>query len=258
LGEVNFDFHHNRASFIISKIRLRASGRPSEEMFHPLTHIDPIHYSLPEAKETGSEVDDSTFVLASFLRGEKVYESLAKHSIFHRRLTDVGNVWNNFEVFQLYSPYSRVSADSILKAISSQPDLVRYRSLGKGLCDSAVAIAPPHPGNSIRIVKIGSVREISALKHRATPIAILQRMQLVVVPLSNFYLKVRLCQDVTDDVFCRKVRECNKAVGDRLFHSFFTGSETLSLDPSQRLRRQARGEEPEDLPYFVVDCPPSQ
>ena len=74
LGEVNYDFHHNRASFIISKIRLRASGRPSEEMFHPLTHIDPVHYSLPEAKETGSEVDDSTFVLASFLRGEKVYE----------------------------------------------------------------------------------------------------------------------------------------------------------------------------------------
>ena len=66
-GEVNFDFHHNRASFIISKIRLRASGRPSEEMFHPLTHIDPIHYALPESKETGSEVDDSTFVLASFL-----------------------------------------------------------------------------------------------------------------------------------------------------------------------------------------------
>ena len=131
--------------------------------------------------------------LPPFLGGRRS-TSLAKHSIFHRRLTDVGNVWNNFEVFQLYSPYSKVSADAILQAISSQPDLVRYRSLGKGLCDSAVAIAPPHPGNSIRIVKIGSVKEISALKHRATPIAILQRMQLVdqVIPLSNFYLKVRL------------------------------------------------------------------
>jgi hypothetical protein len=171
LGEVNFDFHHNRVSFIVSRVRLRSAGRPREEMFHPLVHVDPIHYALPEVKETGSEVDDTSFVLASFLRGEKVYENLAKHSIFHRRLPDVGNVWNNFEIFQLYSPYSKISADSIIQAIGSQPDIVKYHSLGKGLCDAVVAVTPPHPANSLRIVKIGSVKEISALKYRATPIA---------------------------------------------------------------------------------------
>ena len=58
LGETNFEFQHNRTCFIISKIRLRAPGKGSEnkDMFHPLVNFDPMHYVLPEVKETGSEV----------------------------------------------------------------------------------------------------------------------------------------------------------------------------------------------------------
>ena len=42
-------------------------------MFHPLVNFDPMHYVLPEVKETGSEVDEA-FVLASVLKGEKIHE----------------------------------------------------------------------------------------------------------------------------------------------------------------------------------------
>ena len=107
----------------------------------------------------------------------------------------------------------------------------------------------------IRIVKIGSVKEISALKHRATPIAILQRMGLIdqALPLSNFYLKVRLLPGVTDEVFCNKVRACNRAIGDRLFHSVYTGMETLSLDPNQRPKKTPTMPDHNTDSYMVVD-----
>ena len=43
-----------------------------------------------EISDTGSEIDDS-FVLASFLRGNRVLENLSKHRIFHKLLPDVAN-----------------------------------------------------------------------------------------------------------------------------------------------------------------------
>ena len=53
---------------------------------------------------------------------------------------------------------------------------------------------PCRTSNSIRVVKLGAVKSVSAGKHRDVPVAILQRLRLVdqVIPLVNFYFKVRL------------------------------------------------------------------
>ena len=77
------------------------------------------------------------------------------------------------------------------------------------------------------------------------------------LPLSNFYLKVRLLQGVTDEVFCNKVRACNRAIGDRLFHSVYTGMETLSLDPNQRPKKTPtmpdhNTEVVDGLPFYIT------
>ena len=126
-----------------------------------------------------------------------------ENGISHRKLQDFGNAWNSFEIYQLYSPNVNVTGESVLSLLKTQPKEVQDQFLGKGICDASLSLSPCSPSNNLRIVKLGSVKSVSALKLRAVPIAILQRLGLIdqVFPLSNFYFKVRLCPGVTDAHF---------------------------------------------------------
>jgi hypothetical protein len=169
-------------------------------MFRPLSHFDLIHYSLPEVKDAGSEIEEDNYVLASFLKGEKVFEEISRRGIFHRKLYDVGNAWSNFDIFQLYSPYKKVTKESVDILLSSQASKLFPSLLGKGICDSPLVTQKCTIDNRLRVIKIGSTKSISPLKLRAVPVAILQRLGISeqVFPICNFYLKIRLSPRMTN------------------------------------------------------------
>ena len=124
--------------------------------------------------------------------------------------------------------------------------------LGKGLCDSSMAFTPCSPLNRFRVVKLGSIKSISSLRLRAAPIAMLQRLGLIdqALPISNFYFKVRLCDDIPDSLFQTKIVNLNKSIKDNLFHSYSDGVDSFSLNPSSNKPKHFK------RPLLVVDCPP--
>jgi hypothetical protein len=71
------------------------------------------------------------------VRGEKNLEGIQKMGVFHRKLVDSGRAWSNFEIFQLYSPNTEITAKTISKIINNT--LADKTSVGKGLCDSRLA-----------------------------------------------------------------------------------------------------------------------
>ena len=202
-------------------------------------------YSPPESKDTGSEIEDS-FVLASFLRGEKSFDNLIRNGIFHRKLFDVGNAWNSFEIYQLYSPEVKVTGESILGLFQAQTKEKQAQFLGKGICDSVFSSSPCSPNNTFRVVKLGSVKSVSSLKLRAVPIAILQRLGLVdqVLPLSNFYFKVRLCSNITDQIFTDTVTAYNKSIEALFTEEWWlgAGSESVRTERTARSRCAGKGD----------------
>jgi hypothetical protein len=86
-------------------------------------------------------------------------------------------------------------------------------------------------------------------------VAILQRLGLVdqVLPLSNFYIKVRLVTDVTDEIFVQKIISYNRTINEQLFHSISDGETTVSLYPPRYGSLKAP---PSTKHFLVVDCPP--
>ena len=76
-GEMHFGFAHNAHFFIMSKLAHAHEKETQHDMFHNLTHIDFPTYRPPEGKDTGSEIEDN-FVLASFVRGEKILRAFSK------------------------------------------------------------------------------------------------------------------------------------------------------------------------------------
>ena len=104
---------------------------------------------------------------------------------------------------------------------------------------------------AFRVIKLGSIKSVSALKHRSVPIAILHRLKLVdqVCPISNSFYKVRLAPGVSNTDFQAKLEALNKANGDNLFHSYFNGSDTIDLNPALVKAKTSHS-------FFVVDCPP--
>jgi len=107
-GETHFGFTHNLFYFLLCKVKLNDKfAKDASCMFHPFTHTQLKFYSSPEAKETGSEIEDH-FILASFLRGVKGVEVVAHSGLFHHKLLDAANAWNVFDVYQLYSPHFSV------------------------------------------------------------------------------------------------------------------------------------------------------
>jgi hypothetical protein len=119
LGEVGIDrethygFAHNTHHLILSKMKIedKQFKQTRDAMFFPLTPLDLTRYTSPELKETGSEVSER-FILVSFVRGEKNLEGIQKNGIFHRKLLDSGRSWSNFEIFQLYSPNTTITANN--------------------------------------------------------------------------------------------------------------------------------------------------
>ena len=195
------------------------------------THVPLRHYVLPEAKETGSELVGEDFVLASFLKGDESLHKVAQAGVSYFKLTDPSGSWSNFDVCQLFPP-----AGSSWSHVPAKSKSFRAELLGSGFCDPAVVFTPCRPDNSLRVVKLGSIKSISALKMRAAPLAILKRLGVIdqVVPYSNFYYKVRLSQGVTDEVFQSKVTSYNRSLGDVLFHSFTDGDVSFDLNYADR------------------------
>jgi hypothetical protein len=249
-GEIHYGYEHNRHFLILSKVKLTGkSARDNVSMFHPFTHTQLKYYESPDIKDTGSEIDDS-FVLASFLKGSKAIDAISQCGLFHRKVADLPNAWSNFDVFQLYSrhePISKAALDKFLSLSCHDPTF-----LGKGICDSALAYSPCSPNNRYRIIKLGSIKSISSPRLRSLPIAILQRLGLVdqVLPLANFYFKVRLCEDVLDSTLHSQLFAFNKNIKDNLFNSCTDGQDSFSLNPFSIKAKNPK------KPLLVIDCPP--
>ena len=144
-GDMHFGYAHNTHFLILSKIKHPHEKESLPNMFHNLSHTNLPTYLAPDSKDTGSEVGEENFVLASFLRGERSFDGLVRNGVYHRKLVDVGNVWNNFEIFQLYSPRRNVTAESLLAFFGTQSKEFQSLLLGKGLCDSLFASTPCSP-----------------------------------------------------------------------------------------------------------------
>jgi len=99
---------------------------------------------------------------------------------------------------------------------------------------------------------------MGALKHRAAPIAVLQRLQLVIeiIPLSNYYFKVRLAKEITPGCLRAALVAFNDSVEDPVFHSIFDGTSTDILQaprPSFRPGFRPRAAPPT---FVVLERPP--
>ena len=226
-NEMHFGFAHNAHHFILSKV---GSSSPPQDgsMFRPVSHVPLKHYSPPEVKGTGSEVNDRS-LLASFPKGSDGLNKVRESGLFFSKVPDLSGAWSAFDVFQLFSPYSSsdVSFDSFLSACSK----AKRSFHGKVLCDDLFVSTPCSSSNRLRVLKLGSIKSIHALRWRSFPVFLLQKLGLIdqALPLSNFYFKVRLLEGVSDSLLFSKLQAVNKAVKDVLFHSFFDGDVTTSL-----------------------------
>ena len=139
-------------------------------------------------------------------------------------------------------------------AIEGRSEDFRDVLIGKCFAEPALAHEPAEPYNRFRDIKLGSIKSVSALKLRAAPFSIMVRLGVIeqVLPLSNFYFKVKLAEGVTDAVFGERLIAYNRSIGDLLFHSFTDGTETFDLN--WRVKHKYTPQR--SRPVFVVDFPP--
>lgn len=242
-GSIHFGFAHNAHHMILSKVSLK-NDKPATNMVHPPAIMPLKLYDSPEVKETGSEFNEN-FVSMAFVKGSKELEELKKCELLHQKVPDLANVWSAFDIYNLYSYDESIDSSSITHMLNDG-------ALPTLLIDSISAATPCSINNKLRIIKLGSIKTMHPLNMRAFPILILQKLGLIdqAIPLSNFYFKIRLRDNVTDDSFRSMVIKINQMLKDKLYHSFFNGEETFQFSTSSSTKRNF------DKSFLVVEHPP--
>jgi hypothetical protein len=178
--EIHFGFAHNFMHFLLCKVKLNdKSAKNSLQMFYPFTHVEFKHYSVPEIKETGSEIGDQEFALAFFPKSSKNADTISQTGLFHRKVLDLARAWNVFDVYQLYSPHSSITQDMVNKIFEIKSDKASLDILCSCFCHSSLVDTPCLPTNRFRVIKLGSIKNIASPHSRAVALAILQRLGLV-------------------------------------------------------------------------------
>ena len=135
-GDVHFGFAYNSHHLILSVVRKESKSDHSSTMFHSLAVVDPQDYSPFEVKETGSEIHQEDFVIATFLKGSKEIDAIAKAGFYCRKIPDLANSWNAFDVYQIYAIHDCVSCDTIRSFLLSKSQSVTSSTIGIGMIDS--------------------------------------------------------------------------------------------------------------------------
>lgn len=227
--ETHFDFSHNIKNFFLCKNKPANGPKPIfVGMFFPVKNIVLPTYKSPCVRETDSDVGENFRLFTSPKSAGDDYSTFAKVGLFSRPVPDPDRIWSNYSLSQFYSPCKDLNTFT--------PHLSLLEIGGRANCDSTFVATPCLPENRCRIVKLGKVRIISALQHRAAPIITLQKLKLIdqILPLSNFYFKVRMRDGVTDDQLVDALKQINNNLKVDLFHSLFLGQITYPLSYIER------------------------
>ena len=205
-------------------------------MFFPITTYHPTFFSAH--KFTHSVVQASgDYFLASFLKGDKKKErmifALGKAGIAARLVPDTARSWSYYEVFQLYAPEGVISHALLSDLLSHEGPGLSPSLCGKGFMEGSFVLDPCTPENGLRIVRMDSLEGFTKMESRSGPIAIMQKLGLIdqALPLTNFHFKVRLCPNITDELFFELLANFDSTVPKNNYHSFFNGPKTALIHP---------------------------
>lgn len=158
-----------------------------------------------------------------------------------------------FDCFQIFSKNpSSLTFDNFSKFFK-----------GQILCDSEFASSSCSSSNGIRVVRLASLKAVGPISMRRFPIFILLRLGLIdqAMPISYYYFKVRLSNDVSDGKFQSLVTRFNTISQLNMYHSFYTGDATLlfrkdSVAPRPPKPLASSISDAKQRHYLILDNPP--
>lgn len=213
-------------------------------MLAPATPFKLNRYSS-FTRDTESDAAQEKYIIIAAAKNEKLsLESLTNAGILHNMIPDNERIWSHFNAYMVYSPDHDVSERIALAAIDTSGSCK-----GKGICDSVLISTPCLQSNPYCMIKLGRTRTMADPKLRIAPIAALQELGVIeqAIPVSNFFIKIKLAPKVTVESLSRTLSALNRALDDPLFHSIYDGVESYVL--GQRAEPLAKH-------VLILDHPP--
>jgi hypothetical protein len=257
VGDTRFDLSHNEKKFFVVEVKKDPPPSTPPGLFYPVTPLEPVHYEGVEIKETDSDiVENYIYCVSPKTSSSPSLSSLYKVGIFERVIPDPERAWGNFTISTLSSPdkgrFGKF-VDIVNNTTEFDPLTARFFNQQHSFCSPETLSSPCSPSNQFRVIKLGKMDHFSNLKHRFAPISILRKLKISenVIPLSNFYLKIRLNPEVDDQTVISKLTQFNVKCRADIFHQFSNGSDCWFL------REKKEPPLPPSPPFYLyVPSPP--
>ena len=134
---------------------------------------------------------------------------------------------------QVYSADEKVSREKCLDIFGGDKDCSRVPLIGVAFCEGETVVNPCSPEGKVRILKFSKLDSVKGPENRSAILALLDSLKIVreVFPISQFYYKIRLLENIDDAQAGLVLRQFNSNLGSDgpLFHSLFDGERTVSL-----------------------------